>query len=238
MRVLFIAALTLTLAACGQPKVEPEFGAKVRAYLLENPEVLVEVSQALEAKQQAARAEKAKASIGPNRGKLERDTRDHVLNPDGDITVVQFFDYNCGYCKVIAPEILDMARTRPNVRFVFKDMVIFGAASEYAAAGASLARTPAQFTSLHNALMTAKPLNDAAVDRILMAHGLSPAAARAAMADGKRQTYLRDVQTLAHDMGIDGTPAFVVGDNVVHGADPESLKAAIAAELRRKNKTT
>lgn len=238
MRLLIIGALALTLAACGQPKVEPEFGAKVRAYLLENPEVLVEVSRALEAKQQAERAEKAKASIGPNRGKLERDGRDHVLNPDGDITVVQFFDYNCGYCKVIAPQILDMARTRPNVRFVFKDMVIFGAASEYAAAAASLARTPAQFTSIHNALMTAKPLNEAAVDRILMAHGIAPAAARAAMADGKRQTYLRDVQTLAHDMGIDGTPAFVVGEAVVHGADPGSLNAAIAAELRRKNKTT
>lgn len=238
MRFLIIGALALTLAACGQPRVEPEFGAKVRAYLLENPEILVEMSQALEAKQQVERAEKAKASIGPNRSKLERDKRDHVLNPDGDITVVQFFDYNCGYCKVIAPEILDMARTRPNVRFVFKDMVIFGAASEYAAAAASLARTPAQFTSIHSALMTTKPLNEAAVDRILMAHGISPSNARAAMADPTRQTYLRDVQTLASEMGIDGTPAFVVGEAVVHGADPDSLKAAIAAELRRKNKTT
>ncbi len=238
MRVLFIAALALTLAACGQPKVEPEFGAKVRAYLLENPEILVEMSRALEAKQQIERAEKAKASIGPNRSKLERDGRDHVLNPGGEVTVVQFFDYNCGYCKVIAPEILEMARTRPNVRFVFKDMVIFGAASEYAAAGASLARTPAQFSSIHNALMTTKPLNEAAVDRILMAHGISPAAVRAAMAGEKWQTYLRDVQMLAQEMGIDGTPAFVVGDGVVHGADPDSLKAAIAAELRRRNKTT
>jgi protein-disulfide isomerase len=111
-----------------------EMGQIVRDYLLANPEILLEVSQALEAKQQAERAERAKASIGPNRGKLERDGRDHVLNPGGDITVVQFFDYNCGYCKVIAPEILEMARTRPNVRFVFKDMVIFGASSEYAAA--------------------------------------------------------------------------------------------------------
>lgn len=231
MRLLIIGALALTLAGCGQPKVEPEFGAKVRAYLLENPELLVEMSEALKAKQ-------ARISVQRNQSKLERDGRDHVLNPDGDITVVQFFDYNCGYCKVIAPQILDMARTRPNVRFVFKDMVIFGASSEYAAAAASLARTPAQFTSIHNALMTAKPLNDAAVDRILTAHGIAPAAARAAMADGKRQTYLRDVQTLAHDMGIDGTPAFVVGEAVVHGADPDSLNAAIAAELRRKNKTT
>lgn len=238
MRFLIIGALALTLAACGQPRVEPEFGAKVRAYLLENPELLIEMSRALEAKQQVERAEKAKASIGPNRSKLERDSRDHVLNPDGDVTVVQFFDYNCGYCKVIAPEILDMARTRPNVRFVFKDMVIFGASSEYAAAAASMARTPAQFTSIHNALMTAKPLNDAAVDRILAAHGISPAAARAAMTEGKWQAYVRDVRALAQDMGIDGTPAFVVGDGVVHGADPDSLKAAIAAELRRKNKTT
>jgi protein-disulfide isomerase len=76
------------------------------------------------------------------------------------------------------------------------------------------------------------------VDRILTAHGISPATARAAMADAGRQTYLRDVQVLASEMGIDGTPAFVVGESVVHGADPESLKAAIAAELRRKNKST
>ena len=238
MRLLFIAALALTLAACGQPKVEPEFGAKVRAYLLENPEVLIEVSQALEAKQQAERAEKAKASIGPNRGKLERDDRDHVLNPGGTVTVVQFFDYNCGYCKVIAPQILEMARSRPDVRFVFKDMVIFGASSEYAAAAAFSARSPAQFSSIHNALMTAKPLNEAAVDRILTAHGIAPATVRATMAGEKWQAYLRDVQSLASDMGIDGTPAFVVGDTLVRGADPDSLKAAIAAEQRRKNKTT
>ena len=238
MRTLIIGALALALAGCGQPKVEPEFGAKVRAYLLEHPELLVEMSQALEVKQRAERAEKAKASIGKNRNKLERDRRDHVLNPDGEITVVQFFDYNCGYCKVIAPEILDMARRQPNVRFVFKDMVIFGEASEYAAAGACLARTPQQFAAIHGAFMAAKPLTDQGVDRILTANGVSPAAARAAQADPARKVYLRDVQALAGEMGIDGTPAFVVGANVVHGADPDSLKAAIAAELRRVNKTT
>jgi len=238
MRTLIIAGLALTLTGCGQPKVEPEFGAKVRAYLLENPELLIEMSRKLEIKQQAERAEKAKASIGKNKGRLERDRRDRVLNPDGRITVVQFFDYNCGYCKVIAPEILDMAREQPNVRFVFKDMVIFGEASEYAAAAASLARSPQQYTAIHSEFMRAKPLNDEIIDRILAANGLSPAAARAAQADADRKVYLRDVQTLASEMGIDGTPAFVVGDNVVHGADPSSLKAAIAAELRRVNKTT
>lgn len=233
MRTLLIGAAALALAGCGQPKVEPEFGAKVRAYLLEHPELLVEMSQALEAKQQTERAEKAKASIGKNKTKLERDRRDRVLNPNGSITVVQFFDYNCGYCKVIAPEILEIARTQPNVRVVMKDMVIFGEASEYAAAGASLARTTEQYIAIHAAFMRTKPLTDAQVDRILVANGIDPADARKAQNDPDRKVYLNDVHTLAGEMGIDGTPAFVVGQNVVHGADPTSLKAAIAAEKRK-----
>lgn len=233
MRILIIGALALALAGCGQPKVEPEFGAKVRAYLLEHPELLIEMSQALEAKQTAERAAKAKSSIGKSKGKLERDRRDHVLNPDGDITVVQFFDYDCGYCKVIAPEILEMARTQPNVRFVFKDFVIRTEASDYAAAGASLAKTPEQFADLYRALMQAKPLTEEQITRVLTANGIDPAAARAAQRDPARQVYLNDVRALAADMGIDGTPAFVVGDSVVHGADPASLKAAIAAEKRK-----
>lgn len=234
MRMFIIGAAALALAGCGQPKVEPEFGAKVRAYLLEHPELLVEMSQRLEAKQSAERAEKAKASIGKSKGRLERDRRDRVLNPDGDITLVQFFDYNCGYCKVIAPEVIEIARTQPNVRVVMKDMVIFGEASEYAAAGASLAKTTEQYVAIHNAFMRAKPLTDAQVDRILRDNGLNPADARRVQADPARKVYLRDVQMLASELGIDGTPAFVIGETVVHGADPNGLKAAIAAEKRKR----
>lgn len=233
MRILIIGALALALAGCGQPKVEPEFGAKVRAYLLEHPEILIEMSRALEVKQAEERNAKAKASIGRSRDKLERDGRDRVLNPNGRITVVEFFDFNCGYCKVIAPEILEIARTQPDVRIVMKDMVIFGEASEYAAAGASLAKTQQQYIAIHGAFMRTKPLTDEQVDRILTANGVSPADARAAQRSPVRQGYLRDVQALAGEMGIDGTPAFVVGQSVVHGADPDSLKAAIAAEKRK-----
>lgn len=239
MRTLLILSLAALLGACGQPKVEPEFGAKVRAYLLENPEVLVEVSQALEKKQSEQRLQKARLGVSQNRAKLERDGRDRVLNPDGKVTVVEFFDYNCGYCKVIGPQVLAMAKAQPNVRFVFKDMVIFGATSEYAAAGASLAKTPAQYTAIHRAFMTTKPLDDSAVDRILTANGISPAAARAEQNAADHRAYLSDVHALAGELAIDGTPAFVVGDTIVHGADPDRLQAAIAAELRKKKvKTT
>lgn len=227
MRKLLILALAAMLAACGQNRVEPAFGAKVRAYLLENPEVLLEVQTALREKQ-AAEAIKAV------RPQLERDSRDQVLNPDGKITVVELFDYNCGFCKTIAPEILELARTHPQVRFVFKDMVIFGETSEFAAAGAALARTPAQYIAIHKAFMAARPLDDAGAARILAANGVDPAAARRSQASDERKRYLSDVHEVANQLGLQGTPAFIVGDTLIPGADPEALKAAIAAELRKK----
>lgn len=230
MRSMMIAALAALLAACGQPqptKVEPEFGQKVRAYLLANPEILIEVSNALKAKQ-------SRESIGAYRQQLERDPRDKVLNPNGKITVVELFDYNCGYCKIIAPQILELARTHPQVRFVFKDMVIFGETSEYAAAAAALTKTPEQYIALHRDFMAAKPLNDETAARIMRAHGVDPAAARREQTSAARQKYLKEVHGIASGLGIDGTPAFIIGDTLIPGADPEALKAAIAAELRKK----
>jgi protein-disulfide isomerase len=227
MRSLTILALAATLAACGQPMVEPEFGQKVRAYLLANPEVLIEVSTALKTKQ-------SREAIAAYRGALEHDPRDRVLNPDGKVTLVAMFDYNCGYCKVIAPEILELARTHPQVRFVFKDMVIFGATSEYAAAAAALAKTPAQYIALHRAFMAAKPLNDDVATRIIIAHGLDPAAVRREQASDARRKYLSDVHDIASGLRLEGTPAFIIGDTLIPGADAEAVKVAIAAELRAK----
>ncbi|MBP7704765.1 MAG: DsbA family protein [Caulobacter sp.] len=228
MRPLLIASLAAALLAGCTPKtadqpltkVEPEFGQKVRAYLLANPEVLVEVSTALKEKQTAER-------LGPIRSQLERDGRDHVLNPNGKVTVVQFFDYNCGYCKVIAPQVLEMAKAHPDVRFVFKDMVIFGETSEYSAAAASLAKDSPQFIAVHRAFMTTKPLDDAAVDRILKANGMDPAQARARQAAPTRKAYLNEVHMLAQALGIEGTPAFIVGNTLIPGADARALEEAI-----------
>ncbi|MDO8297503.1 MAG: DsbA family protein [Caulobacter sp.] len=231
MRSMIIAALAALVAACGQPTGEPKvdaaFGQKVRAYLLANPEILIEVSNALKTKQ-------ARESIGAYRKQLERDPRDKVLNPDGKITVVEMFDYNCGYCKLIAPQVLELARTHPQVRFVFKDMVIFGETSEYTAAATALTTTSEQYIALHKAFMAAKPLNDAVATRIIIAHGLDPAAVRREQASAARKRYLQDVHAIAGGLGIEGTPAFIVGDTLIPGADPEALKAAIAAELRKK----
>ena len=230
MRLLkpLAAVLVLALAACGEPKADEAFGKKVRAYLLENPEVLQEAYEKLQVKQQQQALLSATKAIGDNRKALENDPRDFVANPNGKITVVEFFDYNCGYCKLIAPEVLALIKANPDVRFVFKDMTIFGEASEYAAAGAELTKPTGKYLDIHRAFMSEKPLEDDDVARILTLNGVSPAAARERQQSAEQRLYLEDQHKLAAALGIQGTPAFVIGDTMIPGADPAALKAAIA----------
>jgi protein-disulfide isomerase len=229
LRLLILPLAALALSAC-EPKSDPVFGAKVRAYLLEHPEVLQEVVDKLQEKQAAEKLAQASQALRKNRAALERDKRDFVANPHGKVTVVEFFDYNCGYCKVIAPEVMTLVRENPDVRFVFKDMTIFGPTSEYAAAAAStLKRDGKRYLSAHQAMMAAKPLDPEGVERILTTYGGDPAAARQAQQSNAQKEYLADVHKLAAELGIEGTPAFVVGDVLIPGADPTALKQAIAA---------
>src|SRR3954469_6326699 len=93
-----LAIASLTLAGCDQAKPDKAFGEKVRAYLLEHPEVLMEASQKLQEKQAAQQTASAQKAIGQYRQAIERDPRDIVINPAGTITVTEFFDYRCGYC--------------------------------------------------------------------------------------------------------------------------------------------
>lgn len=223
-----IPLMALVLAACGQPRTEPEFGERVRAYLLEHPEVLQEAAQRLQARQQELALLAAAKAIDDNRKALENDPRDFVANPDGKVTVVEFFDYNCGYCKLIAPEVLALTQAHPDVRFVFKDMTIFGEASEYAAAGAELAKPTGKYLAVHRQFMAEKPLEDDDVARILAANGLDADAARGRQQAAEQKRYLDDVHKLAAALGIQGTPAFVIGDTMIPGADPVALKKAIA----------
>ena len=224
------------VAAQPEIKVDKAFGDKVRAYLLQNPQVLLEVSQALEAKQVAeaqAAAEAGRRKIPLYRARLDNDSRDFVANPNGRVTVVEFYDYNCTYCKVIAPEVMALIRKNPDVRFVFKDFTLgqFGPTSEYAAAAARLLYQKGLFLDGHQEMMSRKPLTDEMVDDLLERNGISPAKVRALEQTAEQRKYLADVRALAAELGLDGTPAFVVGETVVPGADPERLRAAIASAL-------
>ena len=93
------------IAAAQNVKVDKDFGDKVRAYILQHPEILLEAQQALQLKAMAEEDQAIEKQFGPHKVQLQRDKRDFVINPKGKITVVEMFDYNCSYCKVIAPEV-------------------------------------------------------------------------------------------------------------------------------------
>ena len=124
MKLTLPLALTLAaaLAITGCQKTEDAaFGAKVRSYLLAHPELLKEMATKLEAQEQLKQQTASKDAVQKFRQRLERDPRDLVANPGGSITVVEFFDYNCGYCKLAAPEVVKLIKSNPDVRFVFKE---------------------------------------------------------------------------------------------------------------------
>jgi protein-disulfide isomerase len=223
---LVLAAAGLSLSACERVSDEM-FGQKVRAYLLEHPEVLVEVSKKLDEKQAAEQAQVEKASYAKYRAELEADPRDFVANPNGKITVVELYAYKCGWCKRIAPEVMTLIKENPDVRFVFKEYPIFGGESVQAAAIMASPAVRPKALELHARLMNEKALDAAAVDRHLAAAGLDPAAVRKAAASEAVQRHLSDNHQLAQALGIEGTPHFVVGDTIIKGADLEALRIAI-----------
>jgi len=222
-----LAVASLALAGCDQAKPDKAFGEKVRAYLLEHPEVLMEASQKLQEKQATQQAASAQKAIGQYRQAIERDPRDIVINPAGTITVTEFFDYRCGYCKHAAPEIVDLVQKNPDVRLVLKDFVIFGHDSEAAARIALGAKDQGKSLELYKALMAEKSLDAATALRVAQGLGVDLAKAKAAGESQAVTQHLADTEALAKTLALQGTPAFIVGDTLIPGADINALKLAI-----------
>jgi protein-disulfide isomerase len=234
---LAAGVLALSAAGCGKAAdQDAAFGAKVRAYLLAHPEVVQEAIQKLQAKQDADDAARAKLAIEQHRAAIERDPRDFVANPNGKITVTEFYDYRCPHCINAAPKVLDLIQSNPDVRFVFKEFPIFGAASERAARAALAVKAAGgDYVGVYKAFMAAHPLDDAAIDRILTANGVSPSALDDPKAKAAADRQLSDIRTLAvTDLGVEGTPAFIIGGVMVPGEDMDAVKAAIAQARKAK----
>jgi protein-disulfide isomerase len=239
IRPLLLLAAMLR-AACSEARGGDEaFGQRVRAYLLEHPEVLEEAIQRLDEKRaQTAAATQEKALVS-NRKAVEQDPRDPVAG-NGSITVVEFFDYRCGYCKTAAPEVVNLIRSDPGIRFVFKELPILPDAngrlgvSERAARLALAAKDSGKYLAVHRDLMAEKALDDAGIERVARKHGLDPAALARAGQAAAVDDHLSDTQELARNLNIAGTPAFVVGDTLVPGADIAALRAAIDAARKGK----
>ncbi|HEX4708826.1 DsbA family protein, partial [Phenylobacterium sp.] len=141
----------------------------------------------------------------------------------------EFFDYRCGYCKLAAPDVVKLINENPDVRFVFKEFPIFGAVSDTAAKIALTEPAKAKGVELYKALMADRALDDAALDRHLAEVGVNPAAARKDADQPLIARQLLDTHALAEALRIEGTPAFIVGQTMIPGADMTALRAAIAS---------
>ncbi len=228
---LMAATAALALAGCGKADDDKAFGERVHTYLMAHPEVIREAVQKLQANDQAKAASESKTAIAQNRAAIERDPRDFVANPNGRVTVTEFYDYRCPHCINVAPGVLQLIAQDHDVRFVFKEMPIFGALSERAARGAmAVKQKGGDYLGVYKDFMNAKPLNDEAVDRVLKAHGIDPASIETPAAKQAGEAQISDVQSLANALGIEGTPAFVIGDTIIPGESMPLVKDAIAAQ--------
>lgn len=224
--IVALVACSLMLTGC-QKAFDAMFGDQIRGYLLAHPELLEEMATKLQEKTLAQQSEDARKAIAANRAALERDPRDVVFNPNGKITVVEFFDYRCGYCKTITPQLTALVRENPDIRLVLKEFPIFGGASDLAARVALTPAGRAEGLGFHQALMEERTLNEAAILRLAAAAGVKSGAVASALKDEAITRHLADTRQLAQNLRIEGTPAFIVGDRLIPGADLEALKAAI-----------
>lgn len=232
--LLLTAVSCLALSGCGLIQNEKAFGDRVRAYLITHPEVIEEAINRLQEKQAAEASQLAQNKIAENRQALEQDKRDFVGgNPKGTITIVEFFDYRCGYCKVAQPQVAALLKANPDIRLVYKEFPILPdrdgrlGTSLRAARAALAAGAQGKYDAVHEALMAEKALDDAAIAKILTANGIDPATAKGTGEADKVTEHLTAVHNLGLAIGIQGTPAFIVGDQVIPGADMEALSRAI-----------
>jgi protein-disulfide isomerase len=212
------------------PDQEQAIRQLVRDYLVNHPEVLMEAIQALQEKQQAAEKDLRQKALAAHRRDLEQDPSSPVAgNPKGNVTVVEFFDYRCPYCKSVSDRLFDAVKADGNVRYVLKDFPILGPESVFAAKAALAAHKQGKYVEFHRALMAARgALDQSAVMALAKSVGLDVKRLRDEM-DGRDVAETIDrTMKLAEALKIDGTPAFVVGDQLVPGAvSTDALKTLI-----------
>lgn len=216
------------------------FGEQVRAYLMENPEVILEAVNLLEQRQAAAEATRDEAMVAANLEELHNDGYSWVGgNPDGDITLVEFMDYRCGYCRKAAPEVAKLLEADGNIRLVIKEFPILGEASVMASRFAVATKQVAggdAYKQVHDALVElgGEP-NEVTLRRLAEGLSLDADAILGAMDTEAVTEELLRTRALAQALSISGTPTFVMGDELLRGYLPADQLAIIAAELRANN---
>jgi protein-disulfide isomerase len=239
-----LAPALFALALCGAPEPASaqsfsdgqrgDIETIVRSYLLAHPEVLEEAMGELSKRQAAAEAEKHEASVTENAAKIFNSPRGVVLgNKDGDVTFVEFFDYNCGYCKRAMADMLDLMKSDPKLKVVLKEFPVLSQGSVEAAQVAVAVRmqdpSGKKYLDFHQKLLGGRGAADKArAMAVAKEAGLDMARLEKDLASPEVRSTIEENFKLAEAMGMNGTPSYVIGKQVVVGAvGLEGLKEKI-----------
>jgi protein-disulfide isomerase len=209
----------------------------VRDYLLKHPEVIVEALQLYQEREEQAEADRAKQMLMSHRDRLDDPTGQFVSgNPQGDVTIVEFFDYRCSFCKRVMPALLDEVEKDGNIRLVFKEFPVLGEDSVRAARAGIAAARQNRYYDMHLALMqTRGSLSEEKILSIAGDLGLDLDQLRLDMASPETEAELSRNYELAQILNIRGTPGFVIGDELVPGAINAEQFRALIEQARRSN---
>jgi|TARA_R110002094_G_scaffold82145_1_gene87207 protein-disulfide isomerase len=208
------------------------FGDRVKAYLMENPGVLREALITLSQREKQAAAEQQQALLTTYSDDLQNDGYSFVAgNPEGDVTIVEFFDYRCGYCKKSFPDLMKAVQEDGNTRLVLKEFPILGAESFLASQAAIAALEQGKYEVFHAALMESHgSLTKERILSIAEQSGLDTNKLQADMQSDKTREVIEKNHELAGKLGISGTPAFIIGDQFIPGViSLEDMKTVINA---------
>jgi protein-disulfide isomerase len=225
-------ALALAAPAAAQEMTPEEVKRLALEAILENPEIVMEAVALIQAREAAAAEAAARETLTAERAALEQDPNAPVLgNPDGDVTVIEFFDYNCPYCRRAGEQVAALLERDPNVRLVYREWPILGEGSVFAARAALAAREQDLYEPFHEAMMEARGrLDEQGVLDIAGVVGLDVDRLRADMEAPEVAAHIERSFALAQSLGFSGTPSFVVGDQLAPGlVDADRLVEMVEA---------
>ncbi|WP_136616296.1 MULTISPECIES: DsbA family protein [Mesorhizobium] len=209
---------------------QSQFDQRVHDYILAHPEVLMQALQSLDQRQREAEAAQAKQVLKARADDIFRDKQSPIGgNAEGDVTLVEFFDYNCPYCRQMAPVMEQAVADDPQLKIVYKEFPILGPDSLFAAKAALAADKQGKYTAFHKALIGSRTrVTEAVVLKIAAEAGLDVERMKTDMQQPDIQALIDRNVELAQALRITGTPGFVVGDQIFPGAtDLATMKKLI-----------
>lgn len=225
--VAFLVALGLSLQnpsiAQNQQFTAPEakeIKELVREYILENPEIITEAITILQAKQETEKLDRQKETLRQLQSELRNPPENTVIgNPDGDVTVVEFFDYNCGYCKTMFDTVLDTVQGNNDIRLVLIEFPILGPMSVTASKAALASRNQGLYGPFHQAMMSHKGgLSEPTIMTLARGVGIDVDRLQKDMKNPELDEIIGKNREIAQKLEINGTPALVIGDALIPGA--------------------